>query len=144
MAKNAAISGSPCKLLPPSEMVRVVKQSSLDDWNFHDTKFFNNPFSSYLTIQPQLPIKPWYTHLKDVRRTNSVKLSRLRFGYNLLPIHLHRIGHLDSSKCPLHPHSPIFPFSLDHLFFECAHLHNIRNTQLRNTSSPYSHSILSC
>jgi len=87
MAKNAIIlvSGSPCKILSPSEILHIVEKSSIDDWNFHYPKSFNNASSMYLSIQPRLPTTPWYTHFKDLRRKNIVKLSRLRFGHNMPP-----------------------------------------------------------
>jgi len=86
MAKNAIISGSSCEILPPPEIRHIAKKSSIHDWNFHFPKSSNNASSMYLSIQGLLPTTPWYTHFKDLRRKNIVKVNRLRFGHNMLPL----------------------------------------------------------
>ena len=54
--KNAVISGSPCKILPPSQILHIVKKSSIDDWNFYYPKSFNNASSMYLSIPTTSPL----------------------------------------------------------------------------------------
>jgi len=93
----------PFKILPLSEIHRFILQPSIDDWVLSYPSSFSNSQSWYLTIQPQLTLKPWYFHFSDLSRSIIIKLSRLRFGHNRLPPHLHRIGLSPSSHCPLHP-----------------------------------------
>ena len=105
LAKQATTHAPPppFKILPLSGIHRLILQSSIDDWVLSYPSSFSNSQSWYLTIQPQLTLKPWYFHFSDLSRSIIIKLSRLRFGHNRLPPHLHRIGLSPSSHCPLHP-----------------------------------------
>ena len=91
LAKQALISGSPSNILPLSEIYPIIRRSTYDDWNIHYAESFSNQNSWYLSIQPLPPRRPWYTHFSDISRSQIIKLSRLRFGHNLLPSHMKRI-----------------------------------------------------
>ena len=126
LAKQAIMSGNPFKTLPLSEIFNLIHKSSHDDWSFKYPSSFSNTHSPYLAIQPLPPTTPWYTHFSDLRRAEIIKLSRLRFGHNRLPMHLFRIGLSPSPFCPLHTDTPK-PLTLNHLFFNCPNLTNQQN-----------------
>lgn len=104
----------------------------------HYPKFFNNPNSQYLLIQPHLPSFPWYKQFTNFQRSFIIKLSRLRFGHNRLPVHLKRINITDSDSCPLHPDEPS-QANMNHILFECKQLETIRQilySQILNLHIP--------
>ena len=133
-AKAARTSSNTVKLLPSSELFSLIRRSTIDDWAHQYSSSFNNPNSFYLHIQPQLPPFPWYELFSDTRRDLIVKLSRPCFGHNRLPPHLKRINLANSDSCPLHPDTPA-QANLNHLFFQCPTLLNIRQSL---THSPLS------
>ena len=53
---------------------RPTTQSFSDDWSSQYPESFNNPNSWYLSIQPQLPLTPWYSYFSDIRRSASSNL----------------------------------------------------------------------
>ena len=78
------------------------------------------------------------SHFSDLSRSIIIKLSRLRFGHNRFPPHLHRIGLSPSPHCPFHP-SHLHKATPNHIFFECPHLSNIQQSlysALLNTHIP--------
>ena len=109
------------KYLPLSEIQLLIQNSSRDDWAFSYSSSFTSSHSWYLSLQPHLPHKPWYTHLSDLSRSIIMKLSRLRFGHNRLPFYLFHIGRADTPFCPFHT-SNLQYASLNHILFECPNL----------------------
>jgi len=86
LAKQVSISGFPPNILPLSEIYPIIRRSTYDDCNIHYSELFSSQNSCYLSIQPLPPRLPWYTHFSDISRSQIIKLSRLRFGHNLLPL----------------------------------------------------------
>jgi len=121
LAKQAINHGISFQLLPISEINNVIKLSSFDDWKISYPTSFQNPHSWYLKCQPHLSLKPWYSIFRNFSRSVIIKISRLRFGHNRLPPHLHRVGLSPSPHCPLHPSDPQIA-NLNHLFFNCPQL----------------------
>ena len=125
IAKSARSSPVSLKLLPMSEVFSLIRTSTRDDWSLNYSRSFNNQNSHYLLVQPLLPKYPWYKLFNDTPRSLIIKLSRLRFGHNRLPVHLKRINLSDSEMCPLHLDAPS-EGNINHLLFECSELLTIR------------------
>jgi len=121
IAKAARTSLSKIKLLPVSELFSLIQRSTQDDWAIQYKNSFNNPHSHYIKIQSSIPQQPWYKMFPSILRSLIIKLSRLRFGHNRLPLHLKRLNISDFDLCPLHPDTPEIA-DLNHLFFECKSL----------------------
>lgn len=72
----------------------------------------------YGQIQPLIPKKPWFFKYREMRKTVTSTICRLRLGHSCTPVHLAKIRIRDSSlcECGLADGTP------DHLFFECTKL----------------------
>ena len=123
-AKLARSSTTSSKLLPMSELFSLIRHSTKDDWTLHYQTSFNNPNAQYLLVQPKLQLFRRYKQFSDFRRSFIVKLSRLRFGHNLLPSHLERINISDSDLCPLHIDTPSRA-DINHILLECPKLETL-------------------
>ena len=125
IAKTAHSTTSSFKNLPISELLSTIQKSTNDDWASQYHGYFTTQNSQYLLIQPYPPLFPWYKQFPRTNRSLIIKLSRLRFGHNRLPPHLKRLQLTQSDLCPFHTDFPTTA-TLEHIFFQCPELHNIR------------------
>lgn len=73
----------------------------------------------YGTVQPDLPVKPWYKKpiYKHASRDFITTINRLRFGHHKTPAHLARLNLFESNSCPYCNNDVLA--DIDHLLFEC-------------------------
>ncbi|CAG9133023.1 unnamed protein product [Plutella xylostella] len=91
--------------------------SRLDrSWNVSWDTSRNIKGKFYSRIQPHIPKKPWFFRAKQLDKTTTSTICRLRLGHACTPVHLARIRVRDSSVCDCGASEG----TVDHLFFECA------------------------
>lgn len=72
----------------------------------------------YGQIQPSIPPKPWFFKFKNINKTTTSTICRLRLGHACTPVFLAKIRIRDHSlcECGLDEGTP------DHIFFSCSRL----------------------
>jgi len=130
MSRNPAISSSPCKSLTPSEMLRVVKQSSLDDGNFITQSLsMTLPLCTFQSSHNS-PSNPDTSTTRIYAEQTLSNLANSASGIIYFSPSPSSTSNRASRFIQLSFSSP-FPHSLQsgpYFFFECAHLDNKRNT----------------
>lgn len=81
----------------------------------------------YVQIQPILPKTAWYKGIILPRKFITI-ISRLRFGHASFPMHLHKIGVLQTSICV----NCNVLGDLDHIFFNCSKYLILSNELIKN------------
>ncbi|RVE54289.1 hypothetical protein evm_001116 [Chilo suppressalis] len=116
-AKQATLSGSlnHCGTYP-NDLASLAKKQLLTEWS----KFWKESSKSkgkfYANIQPDIPHSPWFTKMRNAKKSVVSTLCRLRLGHVCTPVFLAKIRVRDSSLCEC----GIDEGTPDHIFFNCS------------------------
>nr|CAI5825125.1 unnamed protein product [Callosobruchus analis] len=113
-----------------SDCINFVKKNTRDEWARSYQQYRTNTSTQYVTIQEDVPKRPWFYDLKISRRY-VVMYTRLRFGHGRYPSFLAKIGILNTDNCE----TCNVPGTLDHIFFECSQYHLYQKQFLENLIS---------
>lgn len=116
LAKRAIISGDRKNFIIHSyDLLAVAKTRLSSSWDSYWRKTSRTKGRYLASIQPDIPSKPWFSRIKNLSKTVTSIICRLRIGHNCLPVHLSKLRIRDSSLCEC----GLDVGDVDHTFFVC-------------------------
>ena len=115
--------------LDATELFRILKVDVLKSWQDDWNSSMNVKGKRTYLIKPDVSSAPWFTKGNFDSKLFCTSITRLRIGHGLFPEHMFRMGLLETPLCNCGEVG-----TLEHIFFNCADLNNIRISFLKSLS----------